>query len=402
MEPPAYPGSRVWREGPNAHRTTSRCAFGAFRGAEVTLLREGDTIRGTYEVERLLGEGAFGEVYRVKHRFLGRQAMKVFKAIGMSEEENEVLLAEARLLSAMGHPNIVRVFDANLLETQQGTCGFFTMEYVAGGSLEQFWQSHGGTFVPLSTSVEVILQACRGLAVAHLEAPPVIHRDIKPQNLLVGYDANGIRVRVSDFGLAKRVNPLTLMASARGTRCFKSPEAFKDWQSDSCAGDVWALGCSLYLLLTDRLPFPQAADSSFGDSRPFEEPPIPPSRLNIMVDANLERIALRALAVDPRSRYPNARDMLQELERWRPDPDAGSGKGGLPTSAEDSKAALGPAVAVSEGPAREMARKAVELARGSGRLAEAADLMEEAFNKWPDLREQYEYQLRLWRRGIAM
>lgn len=368
----------------------------------MALLREGDNIRGTYEVERLLGEGAFGEVYRVKHRFLGRQAMKVFKAVGMSEEENENLLSEARLLSAIGHPNIVRVFDANLLETQHGACGFFTMEYVAGGSLEQFWQSHGSTFVPIATSVEIIVQACRGLAVAHLETPPVVHRDIKPQNLLVGYDATGIRVRVSDFGLAKRVNPLTLMASARGTRCFKSPEAFRDWQSDSCAGDVWALGCSLYLLLTDRLPFPQAADASFGDTRAFEEAPIAPSRLNIMVDPGLERFVLRALAIDPRSRYGNAREMLQELERWRPDAAGDKDRRRLASSAEDSKTALGAAVAVSERSARDMAKKALGLARGSGRLAEAADLMEEAFNKWPELRDEYEYQLKLWRRGIAM
>jgi len=328
--------------------------------------------------------------------------MKVFKAVGMSEEENENLLEEPRLLSAIGHPNIIRVFDANLLETQHGVCGFFTMEYVAGGSLEQFWQSHGSSFVPLETTVQIIVQACRGLAVAHLENPPVVHRDIKPQNLLVGYDATGIRVRVSDFGLAKRVNPLTLMASAKGTRCFKSPEAFKNWQSDSCAGDIWALGSSLYLLLTDRLPFPLAADANFGDSRPFEEPPIPPSRLNIMVDVGLERVCLRALAVDPRKRYANAHEMLQELERWRPETSPEKDRHRLGSSGDDSKTALGAAAAVSEGTARDMATKAMGLARDFGRLVEAADLLEEAFNKWPELRDEHEYQVKLWRRGIAM
>lgn len=368
----------------------------------MALLREGQIVRGTYEVERMLGEGAFGEVYRVKHRFLGRQAMKVFKTIGMNEEENENLLAEARLLSAIGHPNIVRVFDANLLEAQAGVCGFFTTEYVAGGNLEQFWQSHGGSFVPLETAVDVIVQACRGLAVAHSENPPIVHRDIKPQNILVGYDATGIRVRVSDFGLAKRVNPLTLMASARGTRCFKSPEAFRDWQSDSCAGDVWALGCSLYLLLTDRLPFPKAVEASFGDARPFEQPLIPPSRLNILVDLGLERIVLRALAIDVLDRYANARSMLGDLEKWTPDIAGQTGKRGLASSAGDSKAALGCVPEVSERSAREMAERALVLARGGGRLAEAADMMEEAFNKWPDLRKSYEYQLKLWRRGISM
>lgn len=98
------------------------------------LLNEGETIRDTYEVERFLGEGAFAEVYRVKHRYLGRQAMKVFKRVGMSLEEIQDVLGEAILLTKIGHPNIVRVFDANVHTTQRGTCGYFTMEHVPGGS----------------------------------------------------------------------------------------------------------------------------------------------------------------------------------------------------------------------------------------------------------------------------
>ena len=78
------------------------------------LLVEGQKLRGTYEVERYLGEGAFAEVYRVRHRFLGRQAMKVFKMTGMSLQETEAMLDEAILLSRLGHPNIVRVFDEKM------------------------------------------------------------------------------------------------------------------------------------------------------------------------------------------------------------------------------------------------------------------------------------------------
>ena len=107
------------------------------------LLREGTLLRDTYEVDRFLGEGAFGEVYRVKHRFLGRQAMKVFKTPGMTLEETHRLLGEASLLSRVGHRNIVRVFEAGLVETVRGSCAYFTMEYVAGGTLEDFWKSHG-------------------------------------------------------------------------------------------------------------------------------------------------------------------------------------------------------------------------------------------------------------------
>src|SRR6266496_3009460 len=81
-------------------------------------------------------------------------------------------------------------------------------------------------------------------AEAHREKPPIIHRDIKPQNILVGYEADGLRARVSDFGLAKKVNPLTMLATAAGTLTFKPPEAFSEHKGDSCAADVWAIGAT--------------------------------------------------------------------------------------------------------------------------------------------------------------
>src|ERR1039458_3782340 len=125
------------------------------------LLREGQIVGSTYEVEKFLGEGAFAEVYRVKHRFLGRQAMKVFKLVGMTLEETHEMLSEAIILSRIGHPNIVRVFNADLTDTEFGQCAFFTMEYIAGGSLESFWKSFGAALVPVETSVEILRQVCR-------------------------------------------------------------------------------------------------------------------------------------------------------------------------------------------------------------------------------------------------
>src|SRR4051812_25766467 len=110
----------------------------------MSLLEEGQTIRDTYEVERQIGEGAFAEVYRVRHKFLGRQAMKVFKTVGMTTAETVEMLSEAILLTQIDHPNIVSIYDANTAETSRGICGFFTMEYIAGGSLDQFWRSFGG------------------------------------------------------------------------------------------------------------------------------------------------------------------------------------------------------------------------------------------------------------------
>ena len=364
------------------------------------LLSEGQKIRGSYEVERFLGEGAFAEVYRVKHRFLGRQAMKVFKAPGMTLEETVSTLSEAVVLSRLGHPNIIRVFDADLLDTPDGPRGFCTMEYVAGGSLQQFWQSFGARFIPVETVVEIVRQICRGLAVAHSEQPPVVHRDIKPQNILVGYEGDGLRVRIADFGLAKRANALTLLVSARGTRCFKSPEAFRDFGSDSTAGDVWAVAVTMYLLLTDRFPFSVPED--FGDIDPqcFEQEVIPPSRLNVSSDSQLDRIVLRGMALDPGRRYPNARQMLTELEKWHPQ-EYGSDIH-KPPLATTSKSALGTGLSADEEAARARVKSAFDIARSGGGLNDAADAMEEAFNKWPALRREYESQVRLWRRGILM
>ena len=164
--------------------------------------------------------------------------MKVFKRVGMNLDEIQEMLGEAILLTHIKHPNIVSVFNADIFETPNGACGFFTMEHVPGGSLDKFWRSHGGQFVPVETSIDLIKQICRGISQAHREKPPIIHRDIKPQNILVGYEADGLRARVSDFGLAKTVNPLTLLATAAGTLAFKPPEAFSERKGDSCAADV--------------------------------------------------------------------------------------------------------------------------------------------------------------------
>lgn len=366
------------------------------------LLKEGDRIRDTYEVERFLGEGAFAEVYRVKHRFLGRQAMKLFKSPGLTQEDLEGWLEEAVLLSRLGHPNIIRVYDANTHPTGDGDYGFFTMEYVAGGSLDRYWQSHGRQFVPVETAVEILKQACRGLSVGHNESPPIVHRDVKPQNILVGYDTEGIRVRISDFGLAKRVNPLTLLASTKGTLAFKAPEAIQDLQKDSVAADVWGLGATLYVLLTDRLPYTRQGTSDLSDPHRFESPLVPASQLNYQVNRGLDAILQRALAINPKRRYATAGQLLHDLEGWEPTRAVRAADKGSPISLDESKSALGDHPPASESAAAAKAEKALALAQQFSTLSEAADLMEEAIIEWPPLREKYEYQLSLWRRGIVM
>jgi serine/threonine-protein kinase len=367
----------------------------------VPLLEEGQSIRDTYEVERFLGEGAFAEVYRVRHRYLGRQALKLFKMAGLSGEEVQDMLAEAVLLSQIDHPNIVRVFDANTIDLSGQVFGYFTMEHVAGGSLDRFWRSHGTQFVPVPVVVDLVKQVCRGLATAHKQDPPIIHRDIKPQNILVGYQSDGLRAKVSDFGLAKKVNPLTLLASARGTRAFKAPEAFEDFNNDSCSGDVWAVGMTLYLLLTDKLPFVVPDDEPLPNAKVFAETLIPPSRVNPLCDPRLDQIVVRSLAVDRAKRHSSAIELLADLESWAPKLQTASGTGGNPLWST-SKEVLGQPSPASPAEARSIAARAVQLAQDPSTLTDAADLMEEAFNKLPQLRSEYQGRVKLWRRGISM
>lgn len=365
------------------------------------LLEVGQNIRWTYEVERFLGEGAFAEVYRVRHSFLGRQAMKVFKRVGMTQSEIEEVLGEAILLSRIDHPNIIRVFDANVFETPRGISGYFTMEYVPGGSLDQFWRSHGTNLVPIETTIEIMRQVCRGMARAHAEKPPIIHRDIKPQNILVGYKAEGIRARVSDFGLARQVNPLTLLATAAGTLPFKPPETFSRAKADSCAADVWGLGTTLYLLLTDQLPFEVAPDLGWSNRKAFEKDLILPSSWNLDVDARLERIVLRCLEIDPSNRYSTANELLLALDGWMEPAPSRNHSQKKAISSDASKSVLGPHSPVNHEEGQRLARMAIKKAKEEGRLSDAADIMEEAFNKSPSLRQKYANQVRLWRCGIS-
>ena len=364
------------------------------------ILQHGQVIRDTYEVERLLGEGAFAEVYRVKHRFLGRQAMKVFKRVGMSLDEIHEMLGEAVILTHLKHPNIISVSNADVFETARGTCGFFTMEHVSGGSLDKFWRSHGVQLVPIPTTIDLLKQVCRGLALAHSSKSPIIHRDIKPQNILVGYEAEGLRARVSDFGLAKKVNPLTLMATAAGTLTFKPPEAFSQRKGDSCAADVWAIGATLYLLLTDQIPVEMPPNVTWGTKNLFDKPLTPPSQINPDVNKALDTIVLTALSKRASDRYPTANEMLTALETWRPSISASPSRP-KQISTEPSKSILGLQTPANEGLARELAQKAFEATR-CGCLAEAADLMEDAFNKSPELRQKYAHQVKMWRCGVSM
>jgi serine/threonine-protein kinase len=354
------------------------------------LLTDGHVIGGTFEVEKLLGEGAFAEVYRVKHRYLGRQAMKIFKQPGLTEDVIQKMLTEAILLSHLGHPNIIRVFDANSFKHLGAERGYFTMEYVPGGTLEDLWHSHGATLMPARTSVGLVRQVCQGLHCAHAQTPPVVHRDIKPQNILVGYENDGLRARLSDFGLAKQANRLTLLATAAGTLAYKPPEALGAHSADSLASDIWALGVTLYRLLTDRFPYEPAGDWGWHP-KSFEKKPSHPSAFNPDCDQALDMIVARCIEIPLHLRYQSAAELLQALTDWLARPKTATAFKTAPTQtfADHREQAV----------ALRLADEAKQLA-ACQRLSQAADTMEEAFLLDPSLRAKHAHRVILWRKGL--
>jgi len=357
----------------------------------VTLLSKGDRVSDTLVVDRLLGEGAFAEVHRVEHEYLGWQAMKLFKKVA-SLDETRTMLGEARLLSTMGHPNIVRLFDANTVQTPQGLRGFFTMEYIAGGSLERLAASHRSV-VPVDVAVDVVEQLANGLAVAHDQSPPIVHRDLTLANVLIGYDGSGMCVRISDFGLAKRADPFTLLASAQGTYAFMAPEVLRD-EGYSCASDVWSVGTIAYLLLTNHFPYDDGRPFSSYSVARFRRSLLDPSRYNDDVDVELGRIVLAALEVDPGHRPATARALADAFRERREVIGRAGGRG--PARPDTSEAAAPTERAGC------LADEALVLARHPSTLNQAADLMEEAVNLSPRLRELHLPRLTLWRRGVML
>jgi serine/threonine protein kinase len=354
----------------------------------MTLLRSGDRVSDTLVIDRLLGEGAFAEVHRVQHEYLGWQAMKLFKRVA-SRSETRAMLGEARLLSTLGHPNIVRLFEANTVQTPEGLRGFFTMEYVAGGSLERLAAAHRPS-VPTDLVAEVMTQIAAGLEVAHNQDPPIVHRDVTLANVLVGYDGTGMRIRVSDFGLAKRADPFTRLASAQGTYAFMAPEVLRN-QGYSCASDVWSVGTIAYLLLTNHLPFDDSAQFSSYSTARFNKRLLPPSSYNESVDRELDRIVMATLEVDRQNRPASASELSAMLR------------------ARQQTVARGPVPQIQNSTARppterakRLADEALALRNIPGQLNRAADLMEEAVNLSPHLREQHLPKLLLWRRGVIM
>jgi hypothetical protein len=243
---------------------------------------------GQYEIGELIGRGGMGDVYRARDTRLGRDvALKFLPAwLGRAPAARDRFLVEARSVSSVDHDNVCTLHD--LGETDDGRL-FLIMPYYAGQSLKQRLAEG-----PLRAerAVEVALQVARGLAAAHERG--VVHRDVKPGNLLLTEDG---RVKILDFGVAKLVDVhMTRTGETPGTASYMSPEQRAGDEVDA-RSDLWSLGAVLYEMLTGKRPAgPTAVRSALAS-----------------VPAALAEIVERLLAESPDARYPDARSLAEDL-----------------------------------------------------------------------------------------
>lgn len=262
---------------------------------------------GRYQIEQLLGEGGMARVYLGRDLRLQRPvAIKIPHPHLMTDPDFlSRFRHEAHAAAMVSHPNLVDIYDVG----QDGDRHYIVMEYVAGVTLKQLINREAPFAIP--RAVRIGEQIARGLHAAHRAG--LIHRDIKPQNIIVTDDG---QVRITDFGVAKShlSTAMTETGITLGTADYIAPEQAQG-RPATPQSDIYAVGVVLYEMLTGRLPFT-------GDNpvavvmKHISEPPPPPRRYNPNIPAALEAIILRALAKDPAQRQRTALELAEELHNY--------------------------------------------------------------------------------------
>jgi len=264
---------------------------------------------GRYEILGTAGEGGMGIVYKARHAELNRTvALKVMIAGEHAGEDTiDRFQREARAAAALQHPNIVSVYDVG----REHPLYYIVMEYVEGTSLDEI--SRGPGLHP-KEAARMARDLARALHYAHERN--IVHRDIKPGNILV--DRHGT-AKLVDFGLAKSTiddKTLTKTGEIIGTACYMPPEqASGSMRSVDAKSDIYSLGAVLYQMLTGRAPF--SGDTLMAILKQLEEQdPLSPSRLNPEVPRDLETICLKALAKEKPRRYATAEEFAKDLQNF--------------------------------------------------------------------------------------
>ncbi|MCC6738517.1 MAG: protein kinase [Planctomycetia bacterium] len=260
---------------------------------------------GKIQLVKELGRGGMGIVYLGRDEGLRRTlALKVLLAPG-DDKLRQRFLREARLVSKLRHPNIVAVHEFG----EQDGKAYFTMDFIEGGSLEGRMKAGLG----VRELMGIVATVARALDYAHGQG--MVHRDVKPQNVLV--TPQGVPY-LTDFGLAREVESntrLTVSGSIMGTPAYMSPEQATGGAAVDSRTDIYSLGAVLYEGLTGRPPF-DGMDLIALLGAIVNTDPVPPSNVNGNVPADVETICLKALAKQPDRRYQTGAAMADDIERW--------------------------------------------------------------------------------------
>ncbi len=283
---------------------------------------------GEYDIEALLGKGSIGKVYLARHRRIGRRvALKIIRPEQRFEDEadraefRKRLQREAELFAALHHPNIVTLFEAGY---EGDVVSFLATEYIEGESLQSRLKKTRP--LPLRDALGIAADVLRALAYAHGKG--VIHRDIKPGNILI---ATGGEAKIADFGIARPVNSsLTGINSMLGTPNYMSPEQVKS-SSISPRADLFSAGVVMYEMLTGIKPF-AATDISSILYNVVNLQPAAVDKVNPAVPRAVAKVVARLMAKSPLERYATAADALKDIERARPPTAPSAGLSTLATS----------------------------------------------------------------------
>jgi hypothetical protein len=265
-----------------------------------------------YEVLDVLGRGGMGVVYRARDDRLKRLVALKMILLGdfASEQHRARFMVEAETLGRLRHPDIVQVFEAG----EQAGRPFLAMEFIEGGTLTQHLAVGGA--LPQREAAALVAKLTRAVHHAHLQG--VIHRDLKPGNVMLSPSTSGPVPKITDFGLACRPGggDVSLSGQVLGTPSYMSPEQTRgERQLIGPPTDIYSLGAVLYEVLTGRPPF-QAATPLETVRCVLNDDPPPPSRLCPGLDADLSTICLKCLNKEPEGRYVSAAALADDLERW--------------------------------------------------------------------------------------
>jgi len=287
--------------------------------ANEKILMRGDIVNQTYRVDCFIGEGAFGEVYRVKHKFFDDlQVMKVLKSEYVHANMDDVT-NEARILAKLTHPNVVKVFNADIFAKEGKQHYFITMGFVSGESLSQLLKRR--IQLPVSVGRALMIHVLRGLHCAHSHNPTIIHRDINTDNILLSYNDEAPTALLGDFGISMLLGQEFRLAGAAGRYLYFAPECF--WNCYLPSSDVFSAGVVFYKILTGVHPWEYDFDKyplddreglvnmiTSGRKQPYKRP----SCFNDGINRNVEGVISKALEKNMEERFRTAGEFLNALE----------------------------------------------------------------------------------------